>query len=248
MINTIQSENKNLFPSPLLQKLEDPRVPSIHCSINQWNFQRVVCDTRSGVNLMSKVTYELIYGDMPLYSTYIMLQMADQSQQFPEGIARDLPIKIKDNYVPTDFLVIDMDDEQDPPIVLGRPFLNTTRAIIYIRTGEIHFQFRTEKVPCYFNTYTDPEQPKKNKTRRRLQRLQRKLNTKLTDVKNIEEEIKEKSAQLLPAQHFEPVTPERSPPKKQVWRKKAQSTPSEDQSLPASSTDQSIATTTTPWE
>jgi hypothetical protein len=34
MINTIQSENKNLFPSPLLRKLEDPRVPSIHCSIN----------------------------------------------------------------------------------------------------------------------------------------------------------------------------------------------------------------------
>jgi hypothetical protein len=73
MINTIQSENKNLFPSPLLRKLEDPRVPSILCSINQWNFQRVVCDTGSGVNQMSKVTYELIYGDLPLYSTYIML-------------------------------------------------------------------------------------------------------------------------------------------------------------------------------
>jgi hypothetical protein len=74
---------------------------------------------------------------------------------------------------------------------------NTTRAIIYVRTGEIHFQFRTRKVHCYFNTYTNPEQPKKNKARRRLQRLQRKLNTKLTDVKNIEEEIKEKSAQLI---------------------------------------------------
>jgi hypothetical protein len=119
-----------------------------------------------------------------------------------------------------------MGDEQDPPIVLGRPFLNTTRAIIYIRTCEIHFQFRTEKERCYFNTYTNPEQPKKNKTRRRLQRLQHKLNTKLINVKNIEEEIKEKSAQLLPAQHSEPVTPERSPPKKQVWRKKDQSTPS----------------------
>jgi hypothetical protein len=131
---------------------------------------------------------------------------------------------------------------------LGRPFLNTTRAIIYIRTGEIHFQFRTEKVCCYFNTYTNPEQPKKNKTRRRLQKLQRKLNTKLTDVKNIEEEIKEKFAQLLPAHYSESVTPERSPPKKQVWRKKDQSTPSEDQSLSASSTDQSIDTTSTPWE
>jgi hypothetical protein len=34
MINMIQSENENLFPSPLLPKLEDPRVPSIHYSIN----------------------------------------------------------------------------------------------------------------------------------------------------------------------------------------------------------------------
>jgi hypothetical protein len=80
MINMSLSENKNLFPSPLLRKLEDPGVPSIQCSINQWNFQRVVCDTGSGVNPMSMVTYKLIYGDLPLYSTY-------QSQQFPEGIA-----------------------------------------------------------------------------------------------------------------------------------------------------------------
>jgi hypothetical protein len=70
----------------------------------------------------------------------------------------------------------------------------------------------------------------------------------LTDVKNIEEEIKEKSAQLLPAQYSGPVTPERSPQKKQVWRKKGQSTPSEDQSLTVSSTDQSMATTSPPWE
>jgi hypothetical protein len=116
------------------------------------DFQRVVCNTGSGINLISKVTYELIYGGLPLYSTYIMLQMADQSQRFPEGIARDVPVKIKDNYVLTGFLIIDMRDGQDPPIVLGKPFLNTTRAIIYIRTGEIHFQFRTEKVRCYFNT------------------------------------------------------------------------------------------------
>jgi hypothetical protein len=198
-MNTIQSENENLFPSPLPPKLEDPRVPSIHYSINQWNFQRVVYDTESGVNLMSKVTYELICGNLPLCSTYIMLQMADKSQWFPEGIAQDVPVKKKDHYVLTDFLVIDMGDEQDPPIVLGRPFLNTTRAIIYIRTGEIHFQFRTKKVRCYFNTYIDPGLPMKNKTQRRLQKLQCKLNTKLTNVKNIEEEIMEKSAQLLPA-------------------------------------------------
>jgi hypothetical protein len=65
--------------------------------------------------------------------------MVDQSQRFLEGIARDVPVKIKDHYVLTNFLVINMGYEQDPPIVLGRPFLNTTKAIIYIRIGEIHF-------------------------------------------------------------------------------------------------------------
>jgi hypothetical protein len=38
LINMIQSQNKNMFPSPLLRKLEDLGVPSIHYSINQWNF------------------------------------------------------------------------------------------------------------------------------------------------------------------------------------------------------------------
>jgi hypothetical protein len=45
----------------------------------------------------------------------------------------------KGQLCPDWFLVINMGDEQDPPIVLARPFLNTTRAIIYIRIGEIHF-------------------------------------------------------------------------------------------------------------
>jgi hypothetical protein len=67
---------------------------------------------------MSKVTYELIYGDLSLYSTYIMLQMADQSQRSPEGIARDVPVKIKDHYVLTDFLVIDMGDDKILPSCL----------------------------------------------------------------------------------------------------------------------------------
>jgi hypothetical protein len=62
----------------------------------------------------------------------------------------------------------------------------------------------------------------------------------LTNVKNTEEEIKEKSTQLLPAQYSEPITPERSPLKKKVWRKKDQCTPS--------SIDQSMATISTPWE
>jgi hypothetical protein len=81
--------------------------------------------------------------------------MADQTFRFLERIAKDVMVQIHDHYVPTDFMVMDMGEEEyDPPIVLERPFLNTTQAIIYMRSGEVHFQFPSEKVRCYFNSYT----------------------------------------------------------------------------------------------
>jgi hypothetical protein len=86
-----------------------------------------------------------------------------------DGIAKDVPVQIDDHFIPTDFLVLDMgEDEYDPPIILGRPFLNTTKAIIYIGSGEVHFHFPSEKVCHYFNdNYIVNKDPKKYRTRRR---------------------------------------------------------------------------------
>ena len=59
-------------------------------------------------------------------------------------------------------------DKYDPPIILGRPFLSTVKAIIYIGTGEVHMHIPSEKVRRYF---TDPnyivEDSKQVRTRRR---------------------------------------------------------------------------------
>jgi hypothetical protein len=60
------------------------------------------------------------------------------------------------------------EDECDPSIILGRPFLNTTKAIIYIGTREIHFKFPSEKVQYHFNNnYIIDEESTKNRSRRR---------------------------------------------------------------------------------
>jgi hypothetical protein len=101
----------------------------------------------------------------------MQLQMADQSIQFSEGIARDVMVKIQDHYAPANFMVLDMGEEDDnTPIILGRPFLNTTNtAIIYVGSGQVHFQFSEEKICCYFNSYTTYKHPKKNRSRRRRQ-------------------------------------------------------------------------------
>jgi hypothetical protein len=64
-------------------------------------------------------------------------------------------------------MVLDMGEEHDVHLILGRPFLHTTSAIIYMKQGEIHFHFPREKVCCYFNSYTIYEKPKNNRNRRR---------------------------------------------------------------------------------
>jgi hypothetical protein len=84
--------------------------------------------------------------------------MADQSILFLEGIAKDIMVKIQDHYAPAVFMVLDMgEEEDDTPIILGRPFLNTTNVIIYVGYGQVHFQFPREKVHYYINSYTTYE-------------------------------------------------------------------------------------------
>ena len=65
-------------------------------------------------------------------------------------------MRIHDHYAPADFMVLDMvEEEDDTPIILGRPFLNTTNTIIYVGSGQV--QFHGEKIRCYFNSYTTYE-------------------------------------------------------------------------------------------
>ena len=49
-------------------------------------------------------------------------------------------VRIQDHFAPADFMVLDMgEEEDDTPIILGRPFLNTTYAIIYVGSRKVHF-------------------------------------------------------------------------------------------------------------
>jgi hypothetical protein len=94
--------------------------------------------------------------------------MADQSVWFPEEIAKDVIVQIQDRYVPTDFIVLDIGvEDEETPIILERPFLNTINVVIYIGSREVHFQFPDGKIRYHFNSYTNYEQPKKNHNRRR---------------------------------------------------------------------------------
>ena len=74
-----------------------------------------------------------------LEPTNITLSLADRSVKIPKGIVEDVLVKVDKFYYPVDFVVLDTEPiENGPnhvPIILGRPFLATTNAIINCRNG-----------------------------------------------------------------------------------------------------------------
>jgi hypothetical protein len=69
----------------------------------------------------------------------------DQSIRYPAGIAEDIPVKIRDFFVPVDFVVLDMEVDTKTPLILGRPFLSTARANIDVGAGEILLNINGQK-------------------------------------------------------------------------------------------------------
>ncbi|CAA7053776.1 unnamed protein product [Microthlaspi erraticum] len=67
---------------------------------------------------------------------HFSLILADRSVKLPVGMLEDMPLKVG-NVVPTDFVVVEMDEEPKDPLILGRPFLATAGAIIDVRRGKI---------------------------------------------------------------------------------------------------------------
>ncbi|XP_022866955.1 uncharacterized protein LOC111386723 [Olea europaea var. sylvestris] len=68
-------------------------------------------------------------------ATIVTLQLADRSLTHPRGIIEDVLVKVDKLIFPADFLILDMEEDKDVPIILGRPFLATARALIDVQQG-----------------------------------------------------------------------------------------------------------------
>ena len=76
---------------------------------------------------------------------FLNLHLADSTIKKPMGRINDVLIVANRNYVPVDFIVLDIDCNPSCPIILGRPFLRTVGAIIDMKEGNIRFQFPIKK-------------------------------------------------------------------------------------------------------
>ncbi|GKA83117.1 reverse transcriptase domain-containing protein [Tanacetum coccineum] len=65
------------------------------------------------------------------------LELADRSITRPKGVAEDVFVKVGSFHFPTDFVVVDFEADPRVPLILGRSFLRTGRALIDVYEGEL---------------------------------------------------------------------------------------------------------------
>jgi hypothetical protein len=74
------------------------------------------------------------------------LQLADASVRLPMGVVEDVPVQVGKFFVPGDFVVMEMEEDRDVPIILGRPFLRTARTVFDTYEGTLTMKIEGEEV------------------------------------------------------------------------------------------------------
>jgi hypothetical protein len=80
-----------------------------------------------------------------LEPTSMCIQLADQSIRYPVGIAENIPVKIREFFVPVDFVILEMQPNSKVSLILGRPFLSTANAHINVGAREIRFNINEKE-------------------------------------------------------------------------------------------------------
>src|SRR5262245_4867092 len=146
----LTKECSAILKNKLPPKLKDPGSFTIPCSIGNNYFGQALCDLGSSINLMPLSIFKKLYVGEARPTT-VTLQLSDRFITYPEGKIEDVLVKVDKFIFPADFIVLDYEADRDVPIILGRPFLATGRALIDVQKGELTMRVQDEQVT--FNVF-----------------------------------------------------------------------------------------------
>ncbi|CAN6725313.1 unnamed protein product [Malus baccata var. baccata] len=129
-MNTLSKVQINL---PLIDAIKN--IPSYA------KFLKDVCTKKKKL-----IDFEKRLGQGEIKPISFILQLADRSVAYPRGIIEDLIIKVDNLYLPADFVILDMDEDMQTPIILGRPFMATARTLIDVEAGTLTLRVKDRSV------------------------------------------------------------------------------------------------------
>nr|GFB59887.1 reverse transcriptase domain-containing protein [Tanacetum cinerariifolium] len=146
MARTTMNEHcSTVILNKLPRKLGDPGKFLIPCEFSGMDQCLTLADLDASINLMPLSVWEGL--SLPeLTPTCMTLKLADRSVSKPLGIAKDVSFKVGVFHFPADFMVVDFEPDPRVPLILGRCFLKTSRALIDVHKGELTLRIRSESI------------------------------------------------------------------------------------------------------
>ncbi|GJS77088.1 reverse transcriptase domain-containing protein [Tanacetum coccineum] len=130
-----------LMPPPFINPEEDERVEEtlIEPEHGEYTIKlkcKALADLGASINLMPLLVWKKL-GLSDLISTQMTLELANREICTLVGIARDVFILVGKFTFPADFVIINYESDPRVPVILGRPFLRTARALIDVHGEEM---------------------------------------------------------------------------------------------------------------
>jgi len=142
------------------QKSCDPGSFTLPITVGNLYVGKALLDLSASINLIPLSMLKRI-GEVEVRPTRMMLQLADRSIKQPYGIVEDLLVKVDKFLFPIDFVVMDIEEDVDVPLILGRPFMKTAKVIIDVDKGKLKICVADEEVS--FNVFEAMKHPNDKK-------------------------------------------------------------------------------------
>ncbi|XP_050918912.1 uncharacterized protein LOC127136396 [Lathyrus oleraceus] len=126
-------------------KKKDRGYVTIPCTIGDRKFKKALIDLGASVSLMSLSIYKKL-GLGTVQDTRMTLQFVDRSVRQPYGIMEDVLVKIDKFMFLVDFVILEIHKDEEIPLILSRPFLETGRCMIDIEEGTMTLKVYDEEL------------------------------------------------------------------------------------------------------
>ncbi|GJZ29919.1 reverse transcriptase domain-containing protein [Tanacetum coccineum] len=137
------------YSAVLLNKLpskeKDLGSFTIPCDIRQLHIYNALADLGASISLMPYTMYKKLGLGEPKH-TRMSLELANRLIQYPRGIIENVLIKVDKFVLPVDFVILDMPEDSRVPIIFGKLFLATARAMIDVFNKKITLRVGDDEV------------------------------------------------------------------------------------------------------
>ncbi|GKB65096.1 reverse transcriptase domain-containing protein [Tanacetum coccineum] len=147
-ITTVNAECSAIIMNKVLEKLEDPGKFLILCALQELNRTSALANSGASINLLPHSIYKKL-GLEALTPTRMTLELANRSITHPMGIAEDVVVRVDGFTFLADFVVVNFEPDPRVPIILGRPFLRTAKALIDLYEETLTLRVGKEELVYY---------------------------------------------------------------------------------------------------